>query len=229
MTPFKTQNKYERKETYPVDAVLSKVMQRDPASGERHPRVNFDGDMIKMDSQRYILFKKKGCTCVKCGLVGTFFAKERNGVEENYHFNLYGIKDGREVMLTKDHIMPKSKGGKNVISNYNVMCIECNREKADIVEGADELEPGTFIAFGYHPCDGTPVEIMVADITAKVDRGYVVHFMDGLRSDSRHVPFRSVLAIGDPNGNTKLKGWGGRFKLMQLNSKLLAANVENTY
>jgi 5-methylcytosine-specific restriction endonuclease McrA len=34
-------------------------------------------------------------------------------------------------MMTKDHIMPKSKGGKNHFDNYEPMCSDCNTEKAD--------------------------------------------------------------------------------------------------
>ena len=33
--------------------------------------------------------------------------------------------------MTKDHIIPKSKGGKNELSNYQTMCTYCNNEKAD--------------------------------------------------------------------------------------------------
>ena len=94
---------------------------------------SFDGHMVKMTSQRYQLFKTKGVTCVECGLVGEFFGLEKNrGQEgERYHFNLYGIRDGQEVLMTKDHIMPKSKGGLNTLDNYQVMCFDCNMEKAD--------------------------------------------------------------------------------------------------
>jgi 5-methylcytosine-specific restriction endonuclease McrA len=51
---------------------------------------------------------------------------------DKFHLNLYGIdSNGREVMLTKDHIIPRSKGGKNKLSNYQPMCIHCNKKKAD--------------------------------------------------------------------------------------------------
>ena len=91
---------------------------------------------VKMCSQRYQLFKTKGIECVKCGIVGKFFALERhennNDDIERFHFNLYGVNEnGEEVLMTKDHIHPKSKGGKNTLENYQVMCINCNSEKAD--------------------------------------------------------------------------------------------------
>jgi 5-methylcytosine-specific restriction endonuclease McrA len=47
-----------------------------------------------------------------------------------YHFNLYAIDDnGDEILMTKDHIIPKSKGGRNHLSNYQPMCCVCNQKK----------------------------------------------------------------------------------------------------
>ena len=65
--------------------------------------------MVRMTSQRYQLFASKGVTCVNCGVVGEFFGLEKSKYQEGdrYHFNLYGIKNGNEVMITKDHIIPK--------------------------------------------------------------------------------------------------------------------------
>lgn len=86
---------------------------------------------IKLDSQRYAVFKNN-LNCVCCGIKGEFLAIERAIAEntEFYHLNLYGFdKEGNEVMLTKDHILPKAKGGKNEISNYQTMCSVCNGEK----------------------------------------------------------------------------------------------------
>jgi len=51
------------------------------------------------------------------------------------HLDLYGIdKDGDLHMITIDHIKPKSKGGKNHVSNYQPMCMVCNSVKADTWE-----------------------------------------------------------------------------------------------
>lgn len=135
---------YERKETYPVDQVLpyvvfsiKKISRNDKFSDS--PLKEYDGDLINMSSFRYQLFAKKGCVCVSCGLVGTFFAKEKFKNETNYHFNLYGITpEGNEMMLTKDHIYPKSKGGKDHLDNFQTMCSKCNEEKGAKVEGEDQ-------------------------------------------------------------------------------------------
>jgi len=97
----------------------------------------WSGYPVKMDSLRYQLFKTKGVVCVECGIEGKFFALESSkGTCELspdtpfYHFNLYGIdKNGCEVLITKDHIIPKSRGGKDNIDNMQVMCSPCNQEK----------------------------------------------------------------------------------------------------
>lgn len=127
---------YERKAVYPLEAVLPFIATSRDKTAENAER-DYDGDMVKMFSQRYHLFSKN-CTCVSCGVVGTYFAKERSvdkrgePTTPRYHFNLYGIdKNGNEVMLTKDHIVPASKGGKDHLSNYQTMCYTCNQLKGN--------------------------------------------------------------------------------------------------
>lgn len=93
-----------------------------------------DGITVKMDSQRYQVFFKCGTECVSCGLKGRYFWLEQDKSQTGtaYHFNLYGIDaDGNEVMLTKDHIIPKSKGGTSSIENYQTMCDRCNEKKSN--------------------------------------------------------------------------------------------------
>lgn len=126
-----TARTYVRKEIYSVDDVFAHV----PTERLREETFAiFDGDKISMGSQRYKLFKKS-CVCVTCGFTGTYFAKERNSQHPSngrYHFNLYGKReDGTEVMLTKDHIVPKSKGGPDDASNYQTMCEPCNKKKGN--------------------------------------------------------------------------------------------------
>lgn len=95
-------------------------------------RLDFEGVTIKLTSQRYQTFLNSGIVCVTCGIEGSFFGVEAfppDILEGYYHVNLYAIKDGGEVLMTKDHIVPKSKGGKNHLSNYQTMCSVCNVEK----------------------------------------------------------------------------------------------------
>lgn len=41
------------------------------------------------------------------------------------------LPNGKKVHLTKDHIIPVSKGGKNVLSNIQLLCYQCNQEKGN--------------------------------------------------------------------------------------------------
>lgn len=93
----------------------------------------FGSQIIDMGSQRYQVFAKS-TTCVACGLDGTHFCVECHPGSPKYHLNLYGVdKDGDEVLMTKDHIIPRSKGGKNVLDNYQTMCRICNLAKGNVL------------------------------------------------------------------------------------------------
>jgi hypothetical protein len=126
-------SQYIRKEKYSIDEILSKtIVDRQKKDNDL---IEFDGDMIHMASDRYKTFLLKGTTCISCGLKASYFAKEKdihisNG--KTWHFNLYGIdENNEEILFTKDHIIPRSKGGKNEINNYQTMCCKCNQNKGD--------------------------------------------------------------------------------------------------
>ncbi len=88
--------------------------------------IQFNGYKIGSSSGSIRLFIECGY-CVVCGLTGEFFAIEGNPYP---HLNFYGYdKNDNEVMLTKDHIIPKSKNGSNNFSNYQTMCKVCNETK----------------------------------------------------------------------------------------------------
>lgn len=103
--------------------------------GKRH-YVEIDGNRwsVSMDSERYQVFAKS-IECVACKMRGEFFLLQchpEHFEQRSAHLNLYGIgADGKEVLFTKDHIIPKAKGGGNNLRNYQTMCAICNVEKAD--------------------------------------------------------------------------------------------------
>lgn len=78
----------------------------------------------KSNRKNISLFINKGTSCVSCGDKGVYFKKTKN----SYH--LY-TKDG--TLMTKDHIYPKSKGGRDNLYNLQPMCYKCNSDKADII------------------------------------------------------------------------------------------------
>ena len=131
-----------------IDDVLNNVVFTSDGSkqkGQRNLNVYhwYDGKRVNMSSQRYQLFATKGLSCVCCGITGSFFSLDESshiqkGAEEpilGYHFNLIALDDdGNEVLMTKDHILPKSKGGKDYLSNYQTMCVLCNLKKANNID-----------------------------------------------------------------------------------------------
>lgn len=122
---------YERKGVYEVLTVLSRL-------GD--PHAVFDGDVVPLCATRYHVFALS-ITCVSCHLKGLYFAKERctkivhqsiQATGDRWHFNLYGQNvQGGEVMLTQDHIIPVSKGGRNNIENLRTMCSPCNTKRGN--------------------------------------------------------------------------------------------------
>lgn len=130
---------YERHGLYSMEEVHAHI------GADPH---EFDGDLIKMDSHRYALFARDH-TCARCGLKGSFYAKERGArfvkstgefraTTNLWHFNLYALTDGPHpaaVLMTKDHILPKSRGGRDVQDNYQPMCAPCNTDKGHRIDG----------------------------------------------------------------------------------------------
>lgn len=95
----------------------------------------------RMNSQRYFVFRENP-HCAACGLEGTLMVLEQNPHDKNPHFNLYAIENGVQIMMTKDHVLPKAFGGEDRHSNYQTMCAVCNGLKGSeniSLEGIREL------------------------------------------------------------------------------------------
>lgn len=122
-----------RKEIYSIEHIkeVTKNVLFEP--DKRKAKIVLDGDIINGNSQRYQLFFTKGVKCVCCGIEGKYFAKEKvMNADISYHLNLYAIdNNGKEMLMTKDHILPQSKGGKNRLENYQTMCQRCNLAKSN--------------------------------------------------------------------------------------------------
>jgi len=94
-------------------------------------RKELDGDRINFSSLRLQTFATKGVACVRCGIEGEFFIKEKHHQSDKFFtLSLYALDgDNNWILMTKDHIIPKSKGGKDHLDNLNPMCYICNQDK----------------------------------------------------------------------------------------------------
>lgn len=118
----------DKKIVYTIEEVLSEIR---PFAPRKESRIDFDGDTVPMNSNRYLMFAIKGVTCVSCGFTATYFKKTWGDPNANPHFTPYGIdQNGNERMMTRDHIIPKIEGGSNDVENSQPMCSTCNGNKS---------------------------------------------------------------------------------------------------
>lgn len=123
----------ERIKTYEVNSILEYFS--NVFTGKNRVRKEFDNVIVQVRFDKFETFKKS-TDCMGCQLKGEFFALEKDNLmeEDVYHFTLYGIKDDKEINMTIDHVLPKSKGGTNEIQNLQTMCYTCNERKSDKLE-----------------------------------------------------------------------------------------------
>ena len=116
----------------PLKETLEKAIRPGPE------RMKVCGRKVSIDRLR--TFAVHGCTCVRCGREGTriMVTKDNGG---GVHADLYTLSSkGNLILMNRDHIKPKSKGGENSIWNYQPMCQPCNTKKgAEDTEGDKKL------------------------------------------------------------------------------------------
>ena len=118
---------YERFAEFSTNSVLPIIGRKDG--------IILCGIHVNLHSLRLRTFKKS-IRCHECGIKGAFFALENFKYNkehyENPHLNLYAYdEDGNEVLMKKDHIIPKSLGGKDRLDNMQTMCCICNGKKGN--------------------------------------------------------------------------------------------------
>jgi len=79
------------------------------------------------DHRRLKVFYEKGCKCKFCGVEGTQILHSLDKYN-NLHIDIF---TDSLILMTVDHIFPKSKGGAYHISNLQPLCRGCNILKSD--------------------------------------------------------------------------------------------------
>lgn len=149
---------YERLGTYSLEEIEAILKQpvldnldlpedttKDELFHPKGPFIDFYGHKITITSGRYRTFFINGTSCKRCNLEGSFWALERDDPNHLPHLNLYGIRrtaknEDMEILMTKDHIIPKSLGGPDDYRNYQNLCMFCNCSKASKINKEELLE-----------------------------------------------------------------------------------------
>lgn len=118
---------YETKAVFTEDELPLDFLQW---HAENDHSFELEGEMVPI-SQNLFLFTTTTTTCPTCGLEGSFWALQRSG-NRPFHLNLWGLDaDLKPRLLTKDHVLPRSKGGLDEMSNYRTMCMRCNNKRGN--------------------------------------------------------------------------------------------------
>lgn len=100
-----------------------------PARDELTKKIYFkNGLSVNCKSTRmkmFLFYHKTQCLC--CGIKTAFAAVETSKSANDFHMNFYGLTEtGEEVLMTWDHIKPRSLGGKSGQYNAQCLCTVCN-------------------------------------------------------------------------------------------------------
>lgn len=139
----------------PFDEGLSRILNQDQyvdvVTEEGKLRVNFGASRLRAI--------KKSPKCACCGIRPTHCSididaeSSKKSTELVYHVNFYALsgvqgKDQQHMILfTKDHIIPKSKGGEDTEENEQVLCFNCNTLKLSASLSLEEMQHALFPAY----------------------------------------------------------------------------------
>lgn len=145
--------KFAGKTIFSIEDIFARIK-----AGQKRFRIN-DKIVVKLDSKYlkrlYMLYKISGKNEIRCPFCGTKASHFRLVQDiaqtnaTNYYFHLYGFsktKNGTVYMpFNIDHILPKSKGGWNIISNFQATCHTCNIKKgANIETNIEDMQQQQF-------------------------------------------------------------------------------------
>lgn len=105
---------------------------------------------INLQKNRYKIFAENHI-CVCCGIEGSIMILEKQQHDVVPHFNLYAINQhDQKVLMTKDHVIPSSRGGGNTSSNLQTMCFDCNNLKSNTLLNPEQIRDLKELVQNYH-------------------------------------------------------------------------------
>lgn len=79
--------------------------------------------------------------CWKCSIEAQLWIVEHHKNEVHRAkpvMNLFAVRKGKLVMMTRDHIIPKSLGGSNDVRNLRPGCSKCNEGRGNTLDLFDQ-------------------------------------------------------------------------------------------
>lgn len=122
---------------YPVDQILPLLNvpnEKGHINDKERIEIPVNGKVyrVKVNTLRLRCFTG-AIHCAECNIVGAVFRLELDPTSNasSPHFNMYAKKDDEYILMTQDHILPRSKGGKDHLNNLQTMCYVCNERKGN--------------------------------------------------------------------------------------------------
>lgn len=104
---------------------LDEIPPRDEATKKIYFKNGLSVNCKSTRMKMFLYYHKTQCLC--CGIKTSFAAVETSKSATDYHMNFYALTEtGKEVLMTWDHIQPKSMGGKSGQYNAQCLCTVCN-------------------------------------------------------------------------------------------------------
>jgi 5-methylcytosine-specific restriction endonuclease McrA len=112
--------------------IFKRLVEEGDTSGQ-YQKWNLCGVDTMVTPKRLRSFRHN-LTCVTCGRVGNaFLIEHHNNDTASRHLNLYSIDKNEAMLMTVDHILPDSLGGKYSRRNFQTMCRVCNQKKQNMM------------------------------------------------------------------------------------------------
>lgn len=125
--------KHEILARFGVDEILALIPSEDNGNYGLKAAIETDfGTIYVSIASKKLLTFKQSTICTSCGAQGDYFLLLRNPhAKGRASLEMFSKED---KLLTRDHIMPRSLGGSNDMSNSQTMCLTCNSKKGSNVQ-----------------------------------------------------------------------------------------------